>query len=44
MEKSDEEKIQERHDALPNFVKKGNAFYVKYPTPTNWDQFNAIIK
>ena len=35
MEKSDEEKIQERHDALPNFVKKGNAFYVKYPIPTN---------
>ena len=33
MEKSDKEKIQERHDALPNTAKKANAFYVKYPTP-----------
>ena len=33
MEKSDKEKIQERHDALPNIAKKTNAFYVKYPTP-----------
>ena len=34
MEKSDKTKIQERHEALPQMVKKSNAFYVKYPTPT----------